>query len=138
MNVIRTLCDRVAVLDDGRLVESGDVADVFLHPKHPTSRRFVYESEDIDEETMYTAFAHVSGRLIRLTFRGDVTYEPLLGRVTRECEVDFSILTGRIDRIKNVPYGQLVLGLSDRDSGRNIERAMQRFREEGLTVEVLN
>jgi len=138
MNVIRTLCDRVAVLDNGRIVESGDVADVFLHPQHQTSRRFVYESEDIDEETLYTAFSHVSGRLIRLTFRNETTYEPVLGRITRQCDVDFSILSGRIDRIKNVPYGQLVLGLGDRDSGRNINEALRRFREEGLTVEELN
>jgi D-methionine transport system ATP-binding protein len=138
MNVIRTLCDRVAVLDNGCIIESGDVADVFLHPQHPVSRRFVYESEDIDEETLYTAFSHVSGRLIRLTFRDEATYEPVLGRITRQCNVDFCILTGRIDRIKNVPYGQLVLGLSDHDSGHNINEALRRFREAGLVVEELN
>ncbi|MDR2710453.1 MAG: methionine ABC transporter ATP-binding protein [Burkholderiales bacterium] len=138
MNVIRMLCDRVAVLDNGHIVEFGQVADVFLHPQHPTSRRFVYESEDIDEDALGAAFSHVSGKIIRLTFRDEATYEPVLGRVTRQCDVDFSILTGRIDRIKNTPYGQLVLGLSDRDNGRNISEALRRFREEGLTVEEID
>jgi len=138
MNVIRTLCDRVAVLDSGRIVESGNVADVFLHPQHPTSRRFVYESEDIDEGTLHAAFSQVSGRLVRLTFRGAATYEPILGRITRQYGVDFSILTGRIDRIKHTPYGQLVLGLSDRDQGHSIGEALRCFREEGLTVEEIN
>jgi D-methionine transport system ATP-binding protein len=133
MNVIRTLCDRVAVLDEGRIVESGEVVDVFLHPGHPVSRRFVFESEDVDEELFNTAFEHVDGRLIRLTFRGDTTYEPLLGRIMREHELDFSILSGRIDRIKNTPYGQLLLGLN----GERINEALDHFRHVGLTVEEL-
>jgi D-methionine transport system ATP-binding protein len=133
MNVIRTLCDRVAVLDAGKIVETGEVADVFLHPAHPVSRRFVFESEDVDEELFQTAFEHVDGRLIRLTFRGDTTYEPLLGRIMREHDLDFSILSGRIDRIKNTPYGQLLLGLN----GEHINDALDHFRRAGLTVEEL-
>jgi D-methionine transport system ATP-binding protein len=133
MNVIRTLCDRVAVLDEGRIVESGEVVDVFLHPGHPVSRRFVFESEDVDEELFQTAFERVDGRLIRLTFRGDATYEPLLGRIMREHELDFSILSGRIDRIKNTPYGQLLLGLN----GEHVNEALDHFRRAGLTVEEL-
>lgn len=133
MNVIRTLCDRVAVLDHGCTVESGDVADVFLHPQHPTSRRFVYESEDVDEGMLNAAFSHIEGRLIRLTFRGDQTYESVLGSTMRTYNVDFSILSGRIDRIKNIPYGQLILGLS----GDNIDDALAHFRSKGLTIEEL-
>jgi len=48
MEVIRRVCDRVAVLDGGRLVESGPVTQVFLHPQHPTTRRFVAEAEHVD------------------------------------------------------------------------------------------
>src|SRR5690606_20874193 len=49
MDVIRRVCDRVAVMDAGRIVEQGAVADVFLHPHHPTTRRFVLEDESVDE-----------------------------------------------------------------------------------------
>jgi D-methionine transport system ATP-binding protein len=45
MDVVRRVCDRVAVMDAGRVVEMGPVTDVFLHPKHPTTRDFVFESE---------------------------------------------------------------------------------------------
>ncbi len=133
MNVIRTLCDRVAVLDHGRIVEFGEVADVFLHPQHPTSRRFVFESEDMDEGALNLAFTQVQGRLIRLTFRGDKTYDPVLGSTMRDYNIDFSILSGRIDRIKNIPYGQLILSLS----GDNVNDALAHFRSKGLTIEEL-
>jgi D-methionine transport system ATP-binding protein len=133
MNVIRSLCDRVAVLDQGRIVESGNVADVFLHPTHPTSRRFVYEDEDIEEDTLARAFAHVKGRLFRLTFRGNTTYDPVLGNIMRDLAVEFCILTGRIDRIKNCPYGQLVVSLN----GERVDEALKRFVSVGVTVEAL-
>src|SRR5690606_19493870 len=48
MDVIRRVCDRVAVLDGGALVEAGPVVDVFLHPRHPTTRRFVDESDSVE------------------------------------------------------------------------------------------
>ena len=116
MEVIRRVCDRVAVLDAGRLVESGPVAEVFLHPRHPTTRRFVSEAEHVDESGLHRDFAAVSGRLLRLTFIGEHTYEPLLGRVARETGVDYNILAGRIDRIKDTPYGQLTIALVGGDS----------------------
>src|SRR5690606_39021309 len=106
MDVVRRICDRVAVLDAGHMVESGAVADVVLHPKHPTTQRFVLESEHIAERERHDDLAHAQGLLVRLTFRGEATYKPLLGRVARESGIDLSILSGRIDRIKDTPYGQ--------------------------------
>ncbi len=110
MDVIRRVCDQVAVMDGGAIVEQGDVADVFLHPQHPTTRRFVFEAERVDEDERHDDFAHVPGLILRLTFRGEATYAPLLGTVARQTGVDYSILSGRIDRIKDTPYGQLTLG----------------------------
>jgi D-methionine transport system ATP-binding protein len=116
MEVIRRVCDRVAVLDAGHLVESGQVAEVFLHPRHATTRRFVSEAEHVNEGALHSDFAAVSGRLLRLTFLGQHTYEPLLGRIARETGVDYNILAGRIDRIKDMPYGQLTIALVGGDS----------------------
>ena len=61
MDVIRRVCDRVAVLDAGHMVEMGPVTDVFLHPQHPTTRRFVSESEHVDEGEQLRDFAAVGG-----------------------------------------------------------------------------
>ncbi|MDH1265765.1 MULTISPECIES: methionine ABC transporter ATP-binding protein [unclassified Pseudomonas] len=133
MDVIRRVCDRVAVMDAGVIVEQGPVADVFLHPQHPTTRRFVLESEHVDEEEQRDDFAHVSGRILRLTFQGESTYAPLLGTVARETGVDYSILAGRIDRIKDTPYGQLTLALT----GGDIDAAIARFGAADVHLEVL-
>ncbi|WP_409320168.1 methionine ABC transporter ATP-binding protein [Pseudomonas putida] len=133
MDVIRRVCDRVAVMDAGQIVEQGSVAEVFLHPQHPTTKRFVQEDEQVDEGEQRDDFAHVSGRIVRLTFQGDATYAPLLGTVARETGVDYSILAGRIDRIKDVPYGQLTLALI----GGDMEAAFARFKAADVHMEVL-
>ncbi|MEN0105376.1 MAG: methionine ABC transporter ATP-binding protein [Pseudomonas sp.] len=133
MDVIRRVCDRVAVMDAGVIVEHGPVTEVFLHPKHPTTKRFVMEAEQIDEDEQRDAFAHVSGRIVRLTFQGEATYAPLLGVVARETGVDYSILAGRIDHIKDTPYGQLTLALT----GGDIDAALARFGTSDVHLEVL-
>ncbi|MBH9323778.1 methionine ABC transporter ATP-binding protein [Pseudomonas aeruginosa] len=133
MDVIRRVCAQVAVMDGGAIVEQGDVADVFLHPQHPTTRRFVFEAERVDEDERHDDFAHVPGLILRLTFRGEATYAPLLGTVARQTGVDYSILSGRIDRIKDTPYGQLTLALV----GGDLEAAMSQLNAADVHVEVL-
>ncbi len=133
MDVIRRVCDRVAVLDAGQLVESGPVAEVFLHPQHPTTHRFVSEAEQVDERELHRSFAAVGGRIVRLTFLGADTYQPLLGRIARDTGVDYNILSGRVDRIKDTPYGQLTVALA----GGDANAALAGFAAAGVHVEEL-
>ncbi len=134
MDVVRRVCDRVAVLDAGRIVEQGTVADVFLHPQHPTTRRFVNEALPEEAAGEMAPYAQVPGRILRLSFRGDATWTPALGRVARETGVDFNILAGRIDRIKDLPYGQLTLAMQ----GAGVDDALATLRAAGIEIEELN
>jgi D-methionine transport system ATP-binding protein len=127
MEVVRRVCDRVAVLKDGRVVEEGATADVFLHPKHAATRAMLAEGEDGFE----AADVPPGGRLAKLTFRGGSTYEPELSRVARSVGVDYSILSGRISRIRGEPYGQLVVAFT----GGDAEAAVAQLTARGVTVE---
>ena len=133
MDVVRRVCDRVAVLDAGRIVEHGTVADVFLHPQHATTRRFVNEALPEEAAGEQVPYHHVPGRILRLSFRGEATWSPTLGRVTRETGVDFNILAGLIDRIKDLPYGQLTLAMH----GDGVDAALKALRDAGIEVEEL-
>ncbi|OOG40826.1 methionine ABC transporter ATP-binding protein [Rhodanobacter sp. C05] len=134
MDVVRRVCDRVAVLDAGVIVERGAVADVFLHPQHPTTRRFVTEALPEEAASELAPFARVPGRILRLSFRGNTTLTPALGRVARETGIDFNILAGRIDRIKDLPYGQLTLAMQ----GEHVDAALVALREAGIEIEELH
>ncbi|WP_413626283.1 methionine ABC transporter ATP-binding protein [Luteibacter sp. Lutesp34] len=129
MDVIRRVCDRVAVLDAGRVVELGTVADVFLHPQHATTRRFVAEADH--REGRGPEFPGVDGPLYRLSFRGDATYSPLLSRVVRDTGVEYNLLSGRVDRIKDTPYGQLTLAMH----GEHLDDALAQIRAAGVDIE---
>lgn len=133
MDVVRRVCDRVAVMDAGRVVEMGPVSEVFLHPQHPTTRDFVLESESIDGDELQENLQKADGRILRLTFKGESTYKPLLGNVARQSGVDFSILSGRIDHIKDTPYGQLTLSLI----GGDVEVALKALEAADVHVEVV-
>ncbi|HYD29122.1 methionine ABC transporter ATP-binding protein [Brevundimonas sp.] len=129
MEVVRRVCDRVAVMQDGRVVEEGATADVFLHPGHPATRAMLAEGE----EAFDALLAPVGGRLAKLTFRGGSTYEPELSRVARSVGVDYSILSGRISRIRGEPYGQLVVAFT----GGDAEAAVAQLGARGVVVEAV-
>ena len=133
MDVIRRVCDRVGVMDAGVIVESGLVSEVFLHPQHPTTQRFVQESDGDNDLSLEEEYQLVNGRIVRLTFLGESTYAPLLGQIARDTGVDYSILAGRIGRIKDQACGQLTLALT---GGKEL-LAEQQLRAAGVHVEVL-
>jgi D-methionine transport system ATP-binding protein len=125
MEVIRRICHRVAVLERGQVVETGEVAEVFLHPKNAVTRRMLADAGLEDDAIP------ADGSALRLTFRGASTYEPILGRIARETGVDYSILSGRIDRIRDEPYGQLTVALI----GGDVAEARRRLEAAGVQVE---
>ncbi len=117
MDVIRRVCDRVAVLDAGCLVEVGDVEQVLLHPIHAATRRMLAEDEVISAEDIALARSR-DETLLRLTFRGASAQDAVLGRIARETGVDYRILSGRAGVIRDVRYAQLTAALTGGDAAR--------------------
>lgn len=112
MDVIRSLCDRVAVLDRGVVVEQGRVVEVLLHPQHALTRALVQESADHPADGNIVDRMRVQGLrgpLVRLTFLGAITYQPVLQRIAAALEVGFNIVDGVVGRIKDTPYGQITV-----------------------------
>ncbi len=126
MEVARRICDRVGVLDAGELVEEGAAADVFLHPQTAAARRLVEEAEG--EDTLDGV--PIAGRRFQLTFRGDATYGPALSTAAREAGGDFSILSGRIGKLKATPYGRLQVAVR----GGDVEAGLRQLRAAGVDV----
>ena len=135
IDVIRAICDRVAVLDKGRVVEHGQVADILLHPKHALTRAMVRESSHHEESATLGASFGLPGPLLRLTFLGETTYQPVLERVATALGVSFNILEGVIGRIKDTPYGQLTVQVIDAQN--DLARVEAAFEQQSIHCEVL-
>lgn len=139
MHVIRSICDRVAVLDSGSIVELGQVAEVFLKPQHPTTKEFIAQVADMNVADMPKPNADTSGSkhlVARITFLGEQTYDTVLYDVMKKTDVPFAILQGTISKLKDIPYGQLTVEL--RGSRENAEQAIGALRGRGLDVEVIS
>lgn len=108
MDVIRNVCDEVAVIDGGKIVELGEVVNVFLHPQHSTTKALLSES-GVDADAWKLFSDNVHGDVIRLTYHGVAAAEPLLSHISRELELNLSILQGSVGKIKDTPFGQLVI-----------------------------
>jgi D-methionine transport system ATP-binding protein len=134
MDVIRTICDRVAVIDGGKIVENGPVTQVFLHPQHPTTRSFVLEAENLtDDELSEGANQTANGVVRRITFMNESMDQPVITQIARECGVDFLILNGRFGKIKSTPCGQLTVSITgDADK---VGAAIQKLTDSGVVVE---
>lgn len=131
MNVIRSICDRVAVIDQGEIVEMGEVLHVFLKPEHPVTRDFVAQVADSGANGQL--LHQRKGRLLRMTYIGELTYEPILYNAVKPTGVQFAILQGTVSRMKQTPYGQLIVELIGSDA--EVESVIAVLRDEGLEVE---
>ena len=135
MDVIRAVCDRVAVLDQGIVVEQGLVAQVLLHPRDPVTRAMVRESSHHEESANVGESLGLPGPLVRLTFLGAITYQPVLERVASALGVRFNILEGVIGRIKDTPYGQLTVQVLG--AALSLARIEEAFGQQSIHCEVL-
>jgi D-methionine transport system ATP-binding protein len=133
MDVIRTICDRVAVIDGGLIVEQGPVLQVFLHPQHQTTKRFVQEAEGFEDDAALADVPAGDRATYRLTFDRSTVHQPLLTTTAREFGVDFSILSGRFGSIKSEPCGQIVVRATGPADG--VGSALSRLAQSGVHIE---
>ncbi|MEW9700494.1 methionine ABC transporter ATP-binding protein [Paenibacillus sp. SI8] len=139
MQVIRAICDRVAVMENGLIVETGKVLDVFLKPQHAVTKDFVGQVSDFrgggeNEDTLLQTSTR--GTLLRITYIGAKTYEPILFETVKSTSVSFAILQGTISSMKHVPYGQLLVELTGGEQ-QEIDAVISKLKQEGIDVEVL-
>ncbi len=138
MHVIQTICDRVAVIHQGGIVEEGPVAEVFLKPQHPVTQEFILretEVSDLMKEAIQATHLEHS-QTVKITFLGSKTYDSILSQTVRQTGVDFAILQGTISTIKQMPYGQLMVRLEGHPE--QILKTVESLTSQGLEVEVLN
>ena len=116
MSVIRGVAREVAVIDAGRIVEHGDVFDVFTRPRHPTTRSFL--GAETGHELPPYLRAHLKAEpapgaavAIRILFRGPHATDPVISELSRELGLDLNILSGSVDEIAGRPFGTLVVSL---------------------------
>jgi D-methionine transport system ATP-binding protein len=138
MHVIRKICHRVAVMENGEVVEQGNVLEVFKHPKQPITKRFVKqvtEPNETDEVVTHLLERYPKGKVIQLSFVGEAAEQPLMTNLIRQFEVEVNILQGKISQTQSGSYGSLIVHL-DGDE-QELNRALAFIYNQHVEVEVI-
>ena len=126
MAVIRQICNKVAILDGGKLVEKGTVDDVFLHTKSAAGKRLfgILPQEELPQP---------QEPALRIVFSGESAEQPIISRLVKECGIDVNILSADIHQLSHKVYGQMLVELPEDIQLR--KQLTDYLTQQGLTVE---
>lgn len=136
MAVVRDICQHVAVMEAGRIVEAGPTYDIFAAPRNPVTQSFLsgVTGAALPGFIARRLVAEGAGpAILRITFAGDSATHPVLSRLGSELGVDASILGGTIEEIAGRPFGNLTVELP----APALERVRAYLHAHGLNTEVV-
>lgn len=139
MHVIRKICHRVAVMEEGKVVEMGPVLDVFKNPQQNITKRFVQQVTEPEEtketiEHLLTQYPH--GTVIQLGFVGESAEQPLITNLIRNHDITVNILQGKISKTQNGSYGTLFIHLDGAEA--EVSKAIDFIKSQQVGVEVMS
>jgi D-methionine transport system ATP-binding protein len=141
MQVVKEICDRVAVIENGEIIEEGTMFDIFTNPQKATTKEFVSSIQNnelpdmIKNLPMTNTYTEGSHPLIRLSFIGESAGEPIISTLIKKYDVDVNILVANLESIKDTPYGTLLIALEG--DSEHIKNAMNFMTDRKLKVEVI-
>ncbi|CAI1546794.1 Methionine import ATP-binding protein MetN [Serratia quinivorans] len=138
MHVVRKICHRVAVMENGRIVEEGPVLDVFTRPQQPITQQFVKQVSQYQEteENFNPLLAqHLPGAIFKLTFVGVQTHQAVISDVILRYKVSINILHGKISQTLNGSFGELYIHVEG--NNLQIDSMLKLLREQQIAVEVI-
>ena len=133
MNVIQELCNQVAVMEFGKVVEQGSVVDIFSDPKHPTTRNFVHSviNDSVPESLLSSIRADKrSGELLRLKFLDSSNTDSVLAQVNKRFDVETNILFANISQLEDKVLGIIIIHMTGEKE--ELDRAKQYLGESGV------
>ncbi|NDL62872.1 methionine ABC transporter ATP-binding protein [Acerihabitans arboris] len=136
MTVIKTICDRVAVMTGGKVVEEGAVFDIFATPQHEFTRQLV--SHTFNLELPPRLMQDLRGTLLKILFVGASAEQPVLSDVATRFGVSVNILHGKIEYIGHRALGLLVALLTHPSQPEQVALAVAYIQENTARVEVLH
>lgn len=136
MEVIHEICNRVAVMEKGQIIESGSVLEIFSNPQTETTKNFVQSV--VRDEVPVSIFdqlkeAKANRRIFKLKFIGVNVGQPVVSEVAKKFNVDINVLFGNITELQQIPFGNLIIELIGNFS--EMEKAVQYINDKNVQIE---
>jgi len=140
MDVVKRICDQVAVISNGELIEKDSVSEVFSHPKTPLAQQFIQSTLHLDipddyQQRMAPQPTADSVPLLRLEFTGKSVDAPLLSESARRFNVNNNIISAQMDYAGGVKFGIMLAEMDGSET--DTQAAIAWLKENHVKVEVL-
>lgn len=141
MAVVKAICNKVAIMEHGKVVEKGTILEVFNNPQEQVTKNFINTTTSINKifdmiETRDPLVSLDSDEvLLRLIYSSGSAEEPLMANLVKSYDVSFNIIFGNVEVLDGNPLGNLVIKL--KGEKKNIDAAIRYTIEQGVKVEVL-
>ena len=139
MEVVKDLCNKCAVMQDGKLVEYGSTLDIFSKPQNSLTREFVETStntaETIEEVKANIGILGDDEILAKISYLGQSTTQPIINELYEIYRVKTNILAGNIEFINGTAVGNLIVTLKGDDD--KINQVKEYLREKEIELEIL-
>lgn len=139
MAVIKAICHRVAVMEHGKVVEEGDVYDIFANPQQLITRKFIASSSTLGKaEKMIADCSPMmqvkpGEKLVRLTFRQDSVGDSVISKISRRFHANLNIVLANVDILQGHPLGAMIAVIG----GDDVDSALEYLRAHQISVEVM-
>lgn len=141
INVVKDICDKVAVMEHGKVVETGDVFDIFANPQDEVTKRFIHSTtnlqkiEELISENSNVVQLKKGEKIIRLSYLQKNVSEPLISTVSSKFDVVLNIIFADIEIVQGAPVGGTVAIFSGEN--QNIQNALGWLKEKNVGIEIL-
>lgn len=141
MGVVKEICDRVAVMEDGRIVEEGSIVDIFTHPQAKMTKSFIASTSTTDRIYDLIEEGHALTELgedeviVSLKYDASNATQALISEISRTYDVDCNIIFGNIEVVKDTPIGTLIVVLNGDPEKR--KAAFDCIKRHGVATEVI-
>lgn len=141
INVVKDICDKVAVMEHGKVVETGDVFDIFANPQDEVTKRFIHSTtnlqkiEELISENSNVVQLKKGEKIIHLSYLQKNVSEPLISTVSSKFGVVLNIIFADIEIVQGAPVGGTVAIFSGEN--QNIQNALGWLKEKNVGIEIL-
>ena len=141
MAVIKEICHRMAIMEDGLVVEQGDVYGVFAHPREAVTQQFIHTASPLQKMQRLLAEdspilrLKANEQLLRLKFRRQSAAQPYISEISRRHHLNVNIIFGDIDILQGAPLGSLVVIVQGDE--KNVAEATNYLQQNDVDVEVM-
>ncbi len=141
MNVVKEICDRVAVIENGEIIEQGSMVDIFTNPQKATTKEFVASIQHNDlpdfvkKLDIHKDYRPGDKALVSLSFIGDSAGEPIVSVLIKQYDTNVNILTANIETLQDTPFGTLLIEVEGDEA--HLKKALDYLHERKVKDEVI-